>query len=715
MQLFKRILLSLFPDEIVAQTINPASMFISFISTKEFFSVINRKIVENYKLNLFDVTLDPFEFKIGFGNKQNAKPKEIDTYYSYCATANLNGYRFFSPANISNNLALVVALYVKDIFRKYPPEYYLNFLYTIFLLSFVFLWRIKVFPYKDREKNYNRFVEIMFSFYEFVFQQTGSKMDPAIVKSLKKELLNQIELFFLLFAVYKNFNTIFTHPNINDKDIYSWLFYDELKGSEKAVYTEFIANYKTYTSTKNFSPVETKVMQSILPADILLRYLFLDSDMFLITNTVIAKVFDKKILDTFITSFRKDDSQLESFLMYITDYRNFKRNFFSWVQKYIITTFRDQDTTSPIKEDLDDLMSSIGEDVENIESFKIPERIKKESKMMEKLLNLRLFRKPLIQSIHTSYDQLDEKNYTLLYYWSLLYQYGKNVFFYKHTAENVRAGKQKFILPQTNTIKNIYSNISLLKSFDDSALATILQDINPKDIRLYIKNKKIIELFKWLIGSEISEMVKRSDHQFIESVYQDILKFLAQKDFIKILKKELTDQDIYHIKENIYNLDFWISKKFFRSINEHKLLLKNDYSDLALMGISSTARETLFGLLIYITYIRDQSQTKDSALHNNFLIKLYVQDILHIDEYYHQKIITIINDLQADFNEIIKHRIEIDDNKEYLKIASDNRLSFTVNKGLEDIKKNIISEDVLRFKWFLKNISYYNKRFLMPQ
>ena len=83
-----------------------------------------------------------------------------------------------------------------------------------------------------------------------------------------------------------------------------------------------------------------------------------------------------------------------------------------------------------------------------------------------------------------------------MYYGSLLYQYGKNVFFYKHTAENVRAGKQKFLLPQTTTIKNMYSNISLLKSFDDSAVATILQDINPKDIRLYIKNKKIIELFK---------------------------------------------------------------------------------------------------------------------------------------------------------------------------------------------------------------------------
>lgn len=64
MQLFKRILLSLFPDEMMSNNLNPAGMFISFISSKEFFSVINRKIVENYKLNLFDIAIDPFEFKI---------------------------------------------------------------------------------------------------------------------------------------------------------------------------------------------------------------------------------------------------------------------------------------------------------------------------------------------------------------------------------------------------------------------------------------------------------------------------------------------------------------------------------------------------------------------------------------------------------------------------------------------------------------------------
>ncbi len=64
MHLFKRMMLSLFPDEMVNNPMNPASIFVGFISAKQYFSVITRKIVENYKLNLFDISLDPFEVKI---------------------------------------------------------------------------------------------------------------------------------------------------------------------------------------------------------------------------------------------------------------------------------------------------------------------------------------------------------------------------------------------------------------------------------------------------------------------------------------------------------------------------------------------------------------------------------------------------------------------------------------------------------------------------
>ena len=96
------------------------------------------------------------------------------------------------------------------------------------------------------------------------------------------------------------------------------------------------------------------------------------------------------------------------------------------------------------------------------------------------------------------------------------------------------------------------------------------------------------------MGQEISGMVNTSDNQFIESVYGDIANNLEQKGFLKTLKKGLSEQDVYQIKENIYNLDFWISKKFFRAITENKIILKKDYSDLAILGIFSTIRETFF-------------------------------------------------------------------------------------------------------------------------
>jgi len=189
MQLFKRVLLSLFPDEMMANNVNPASMFISFISTKDFFSVINRKIIENYKLNLFDIAIDPFEFKIGFGENRGIKKKDVDLYYGYCSTANMNGYRFLNPANIGNGLALISSISLEKIFRKYPNEYFLNFLFAIYLLNFVFLARIKVFPFDDTQKDYNWFIEILFNFYELIFEQSKHKMDYAFLGKIKREVL----------------------------------------------------------------------------------------------------------------------------------------------------------------------------------------------------------------------------------------------------------------------------------------------------------------------------------------------------------------------------------------------------------------------------------------------------------------------------------------------------------------------------------------------
>ena len=50
---------------------------------------------------MFDITIDPFEVKIGFGEQPTINIKELDFYYGYNSAANFIGYKFYSPNNIA--------------------------------------------------------------------------------------------------------------------------------------------------------------------------------------------------------------------------------------------------------------------------------------------------------------------------------------------------------------------------------------------------------------------------------------------------------------------------------------------------------------------------------------------------------------------------------------------------------------------------------------
>lgn len=729
MQLFKRVLLSLFPDEMMTNNVNPASMFISFISTKEFFSVINRKIIENYKLNLFDIAIDPFEFKIWFGENKWINKKDIDLYYWYCGTANINGYRFLNPSNIGNGLALIISMYVERIFRKYPNEYFLNFLFAIYLLNFVFLARIKVFPYIDHQKNYNWFIETFFNFYETVFQQSAQAIDAEIFNAIKKELLWEIDIFFLLFEHYQLFNWLFENKEHNEEDFYKWIFYDEIKEAHlKNMIVNFIEQKDKFIYRSNFSIVEKKILQYVLPADILLKYLFVDSDISSVIDNIISKVYDKKFLDEKIEKFRQNKWDLQELYLYITDYKHFKKTFFKGVQKYIMNVFQHEEKVlwKSLWDEIDDMMSDIGDDPENMKDLKIPERIKKESKIMEKILNfyitfvwgfwiarwdslyLRLFKKNIIQETLDMSTWSDSKKNTIHYYGSLLYNYGKNVFYYKNIADNVRAGKQKFFLPYKNTSKNIYSNMHMVRMFDENFLATFLQWINQKDIRLYVNNKQILDKFKKMFAKNIWELVKKEKNEMIDILYKEKMKGIFQRtNLSKILKKYLNEEDIYHIKDAMYSLDFWIYNKILEDMTT--INLNEEYSDSNIFGIISSMMETSLWFLLYITYLK--KEWVNANLEE--LYDIYCMDVLNLSKNYTPKIRKKIENLELQFKEILILRIELDDNKNFFKIASVNWSNFVKEKG--DIYKLVSWEDVLWFKWFLKNITYYNKRYLIPK
>jgi len=738
MQLFKRVLLSLFPDEIITQNINPASMFVSFISTKEFFSVINRKIVENYKLNLFDVALDPFEFKIGFGDRPLVKMKNLDLYYWYCWVANLNWYRFLNPANVSNVVSLVVGIYAKESFTSFASVYYVNFLYTVYLLSFVFFSRIRVFVIWTEKEKYNWFIELFFEFYKFVFEQNSKRINKEQFESVKKKLISNSDIFILLFEYYQHINTIFDDKDISSEEYYSWLFYDDIKKTHyKVILSDFVSKSEKYVFKSSFSLFDQKILSLILPADILLRYLFMDADIFLVFDNVIEKIFDKSALDRFMEDFRSKKWNLEKFLMYISDYKNFKNNFFVGIQKYI-TKILDQDNSfeKDFLENIekDDYSSAIWDDIENLESFNLPEKLKKESKMMERVLNfyitligwfwiarwdsfyLRFFRKDLIDSIVSKIQFLDNKKDTLNFYGGLLYHYWKNVFYYKYASENIRAGKQKFMVPYKSTYKSVYSNLSILKLFDQNFLVTILQDFSPRDLKIYVKSPVVISLFKDRFSKSISELVRKDNLELIKSIYGVFEWCLSQVlDFSTIISSFVTKDDVFNLKNNFYSLDFWLCSFCFEQLNKSDIFIKSKYSDFSILWIFSFLRETLFGFLLYIIFL-EKEQDKNKKNYLLLLLKIvYVRDVLHVSNSLIDVFIWVLDNVKNQFYDILDEWIRVDDNYDFMLIAMENWIGFMWDLQSDEVYKSIVWEDLIWFRWFLKNITYYNKRFLIPK
>ena len=702
-------------------------MFIGFISAKEFFSIINRKIIENHKLNLFDVNLDPIEFKMGFGENPNSdKQKDLEIYFAYAVAANLNGTLFFSPANLANGVSLLATLYFKQAMATFPEYYFVQLIYTVFLLSFTFVSRVKVFPSEHDQENYNWFVEVFFDFYKITFEQLQTKISDSDFFAVKKAVLQETAFCFLLFHFYKKLNSLLAEKS-SDTDYLDWLLW---KTKQTNLIKAFKENYATTKYLPHSSPLEQSILNMVRPADILIKYLFGDANPIIAVETIVARIFDKTELDPLVQSFLTSDEQLPQLFEYLLEYKKYKYWFFAGVQNYIIKLLRSEGKED-ILEDIDEMLSAIdnGDDISN---FDVPERIKRESKVTERLLNfyvtllggfttargdsfyLRLL-KPEILDFFTknSLNSLLGSEVQLEYFGGVLYQYAKNLYYYSYINENIRAGKNKFSMPLKGDSSKVTTNFSVIKLYTEGMIASFFQDLNPKDTKLTIKNTQILELFKTQFGEQVSEMVKLGADNFLEAFYAPILSQIKDsKDFVRLFSGVLEENDLVNLKDALYKLDFWISFSFFKKLEALKLW--KQYDDALLLALFGSIRETFFGLALLFVYL-EQKEKAPSREKNEILLMVYVRDILGIKIKKADQVFKVMVDTIEELKPILKLWISLDDNKGFFDLIAKNWDSFCAEKSEDQLLASFSGEDLVWFRGLLKNIAYYNKRFVMPR
>jgi hypothetical protein len=157
----------------------------------------------------------------------------------------------------------------------------------------------------------------------------------------------------------------------------------------------------------------------------------------------------------------------------------------------------------------------------------------------------------------------------------------------------------------------------------------------------------------------------------------------------------------------MYSLDFWVYEEVLAWLKE--IWLKEDYSDTNIFGIISSMIDTLPGFLLYMTYLKINKKTTKYEI----LYDIYCIDVLNISKDYCKSLKKMIKWIEDKFVDLLNLWIELDDNVAFFQIALNNWKEFI--KWRTDVYKSVSWEDVLWFKWFLKNITYYNKRYLIPK
>lgn len=192
-------------------------------------------------------------------------------------------------------------------------------------------------------------------------------------------------------------------------------------------------------------------------------------------------------------------------------------------------------------------------------------------------------------------------------------------------------------------------------------------------------------------------------------MYKRLASLLVNdKKFLKITQKNLTDNDIYHLKESIYNLDFRLAQSFYTTLIAKGINLRQYYSDQVILGICANCRETFLGLMLFVAYLSAEEKKTKKDLKIHLIKRIYITDMLNINIEKADKgaMIKILDSIYDQFAEILKNRIEIDDNKDFLRISTENRISFIETSKTkarkimddEEIIKKITGEDIIRFR-----------------
>ena len=699
-------------------------MFVWLVAPKQFFSLIHRKIIENYKINQFDTNLDSFEASLGFGTMQKMSKKETDEYFAYQSAANMNGRMFYCPSTIATFATIITAYSVYPVLQKYDKKYVLALFESIVVLCYACVSKIKKIDTTNRDEALRWTVDIIFS----TMEAMDEELDPAIVEVLKTELLHDIHVFIYLMVTFQHLNAMIDIWSEDPKELIMYILWDHHRKtlSQKAMHA-VSTEFKTRSVLPVLDEIDDELLWNVLPSDSLIISLLSDDDWYLIAGELFAAIINPDELKSMIQELSTRPEQRSKLMKKVMDYTYFKEHAHAAIQSLARKKFWPTKSYEKSKE-IDSFMSTI-EQKWSLDGLKIPDAIREESMLMDKIMNfyigfvwglfvargdsfeMRTYHAQRIQDMYALLLQDNSTHDVLYYYWWLLYHYSKNLYFYQYAFDNIKAWKEMFALPlQSKNTQSVYTNMHLIDLMNQASIPTLFQDFNEKILVITLSNPDILTLFKDAFGSSLTALLSRP-RDIVESVYRPVFEMCSQWEALRESTVSYRRETV-NLKENLYTVDFWLWREACDTLSQHQVL-QQIYDDPSIISTLAMLRDTWTWWLIWMTSVLNYD---DSAwLSPDVLWKIYVVDVLNVSSQMVWVFETIWNRLMNSYGDLLKVYTKLDDTPGYLARWLKNWKTYHDKHQWKAIESMITWEDIVWFRSYLKSIQYYTKRYLKPK
>lgn len=256
----------------------------------------------------------------------------------------------------------------------------------------------------------------------------------------------------------------------------------------------------------------------------------------------------------------------------------------------------------------------------------------------------------------------------------------------------------------------------LLWLFDESAICTCLQDLQKSDLTVHLGQEDLVNTFKKEYAKTISTLVNyETGKDIFISLYADFLSFLPTKGEILVNSDLITWLEKDRLTDTIYTLGFWMWKSVIWSMEAQHTKRHQMYTEMILIHICAILRETLFGYMLYITSLDQHNTTYMKEINLDTIQHIYIRDVLMIDETLVPLMSQILWTCREQFAPYLTTWISLDDNASYLALWRDNREHYSSRLSHDEIVWHVDGEDIVRFRSYLKHISYYNTRYIVPK